>query len=176
MSCYTLIGMYTIRDLYILIDSPMGSRIANLLLAVLSILLLTSVYQSWQLLKLPSIEPSRKVAKPPMHQINIAKLHIFGQYQPKALDPNALPKATLGLKLIGTFIARDPRVSAALIADQSGQQQLYRGHDLLPGGAKVYKIVTESVIISQNGRLMVLDLPESRLAFGKPPAGLPILN
>ncbi len=166
--------MYTIRDLHILIDSPIGSRLAYLLLAVLSILLFTSIYQSWQLLKIPSSGPTRTVAEQPMHQINIAKLHIFGHYQPKALDPNALPKATLGLKLMGTFVAKDFKHSVALIADQSGRQQLYRDHDLLPGGAKVYKIISENVIISQNGRLMVLDLPEPKLAFGKQPAGLPL--
>lgn len=92
--------------------------------------------------------------------------HLMGLYQPQ--DVEKLPPTRLKLRLVGVFVAMPARYSYAVIAAEDGKQKRYRLGDTVVGGAVIYKITAEGVVLQQSGRLENLLLPADKLEFLPP--------
>lgn len=108
---------------------------------------------------------------------NIAAWHLFGFYQPPVTLVNSqnigsLPTTRLQLKLIGLFTDSNPKLSKALISAEGQPAKSYGVGDNVPGGATVYEILADRVILQQDGQLERLDLPIKPLHFSAPPVQL----
>tara|TARA_R110000868_G_scaffold8205_9_gene42895 strand:- start:75931 stop:76524 length:594 start_codon:yes stop_codon:yes gene_type:complete len=93
---------------------------------------------------------------------DMGSLHLFGDFQESLKN---LPIANLGIKLHGVFVNSDTRKSRALIALTGQQAKSYKAGDHLPNGSLVYKIMPDSVIISDSGSLKKLELPIQPFVF-----------
>lgn len=94
--------------------------------------------------------------------VNVAKKHLFGA-APAATSP--LAPATLAVTLEGIMSAADGSSAgySALIRQESGVSKVVIVGDTVVPGAVVEKIMSDSVIINNQGRL-------ERLQLKKPPA------
>ncbi len=106
------------------------------------------------------------------YRTNLNSLHIFGLYQPANVDPNQLPKSTLNIQLNGVFVAVPKNLSQAVLTVPGEKQKVYYEGEELPGNAKLYRILNNSVIIQYNGELQSLLLPEQQIELGTHPASL----
>lgn len=111
----------------------------------------------------------------PLHELHaISHWHLFGIYQADALDPEALPKTNLNLTLVGIMAATPEQASQVIIAVSGGEEKVYRQGDLLPGGAKIYKILKARVVLTHDGHYENLTLPEPALTYEPTPTMLPL--
>ena len=94
----------------------------------------------------------------------IPQFHLFG-----GGDEGALPETNLQLTLQGVLTDTDPAKSFAIIASAGSPGKVYRSGDTVMGGAQVYSIERDQVILRDQGRLEVLPLVRPRLTF-QPPA------
>jgi general secretion pathway protein C len=106
----------------------------------------------------------------------ITAAHLFGEVsnEPPAVTGDAAltaPDTSLSLQLRGAIAADDPRFAHAIIADGSGNEQVYFVNSTLPGGATVQQIQADRVILARAGQLEVLRLPREGQGAGAPPAG-----
>ena len=106
----------------------------------------------------------------------ITAAHLFGEVskEPPAVTGDAAlaaPDTSLSLQLRGAVAAGDPRFAHAIIADGSGNEQVYFVNSTLPGGATVQQIQVDRVILARAGQLEVLRLPREGQGAGAPPAG-----
>jgi general secretion pathway protein C len=104
----------------------------------------------------------------------ITAAHLFGEVskEPVAVTADAAlaaPDTSLALQLRGAIAADDPRFAHAIIADGSGNEQVYFVNSTLPGGATVQQIQADRVVLARGGQLEVLRLP--REGQGAPVAG-----
>lgn len=111
----------------------------------------------------PSLQSTQNVAAP-TDESSIAGIHLFGEASteaPELTGDAALnaPDTSLSLQLRGAIAAADPATAHAIIADSSGNEQVYFTNDSLPGGATVQQIQADRVILSRSGQLEVLRLP-----------------
>lgn len=104
--------------------------------------------------------------------INLSSLHLFGVYQPANLNPNQLPRSTLNIQLNGVFVAVPESLSQAVLTIPGESQKVYYQGAELTENAKLYQILSNSVIIQYNGELQSLLLPEQNANFGTRPASL----
>lgn len=93
---------------------------------------------------------------------SLAGWHLFGS----VLTPvdhrrpvDDLPDSSLDLTVAGILAGDGSDAGFALIADASGQQQVYRAGDTLPGGARVQQIHPDRVVVRHDGRDENLRLP-----------------
>lgn len=145
-----------------------GRYLAWIITALFIVLILSSFYNGFALLTSKSI-PNDLLEKntfiTPTKKINVARLHLFGLYQPANLNIDLLPKSTLNIQLNGVFFTVPANLSQAVLTIPSEGQKIYREGDKLPGDAKLYRILNNSVIIEYNGKLQRLMLPEPTLKF-----------
>ena len=84
-----------------------------------------------------------------------------------ALATLAPAKKGLGLKLVGTVVADDPRMSRAIIDNRSiRKQEVYREGENA-GKAKIKKILRNNVVITtaDGDELLTIEIKESRKSF-----------
>lgn len=75
-----------------------------------------------------------------------------------SLEEIAFPGRNLGIRLVGTVVADDPRKSVAIVDNRSsGKQELYREGDEV-GQVLIKKILRNKVIVDTGGGDMVLTL------------------
>lgn len=76
-------------------------------------------------------------------------------------DQDALdaPDTRLNLTLRAAVAATDPERAHAIIADASGDEQVYFLRDSIPGGATLHQVRTDRVILMRAGILEALRLP-----------------
>ncbi|MSR08029.1 MAG: type II secretion system protein GspC [Gammaproteobacteria bacterium] len=100
----------------------------------------------------------------PASYATITAAHLFGevsQVAPPVSGDAALtaPDTSLALQLRGAVAADNPKLAHAIIADGSGNEQVYFVNSTLPGGATVQQIQADRVVLARAGRLEVLRLP-----------------
>lgn len=100
------------------------------------------------------------IIPPQTAPIDLSKMHIFGLYQPKNINPKQLPESTLSLQLEGVFATVPEKLSQAVLSVPGGKQKIYYEGDELPENAKLYRILDNSVIIQYDGQLQRLLLPK----------------
>ena len=86
-------------------------------------------------------------------------------------DQDALdaPDTRLNLTLRATIAATNPKEAHAIIADSSGDEQVYFLRDSIPGGATLQQVRTDRVILSRGGVLEALRLPREFEGGSAPP-------
>ncbi len=95
----------------------------------------------------------------------IAKWHLFGTpVAPTAVQapqavPEEVPETNLKLRLVGVAASSDAGSALAIIVDPAGQEQPYQVGDQLPGGAVLYAVQSDRVLLRRKGRLETLKLP-----------------
>lgn len=88
---------------------------------------------------------------------DIASWHLFGVSSSCAA---LIPTTDLKLTLRGLLVASPAKNSQAIISELGKEEKVYSIGDALPGGAILYKILVDSVILKHNGRLEKLTPPE----------------
>jgi general secretion pathway protein C len=93
----------------------------------------------------------------------IVNAHLFG-IAPDSGDPSAAPATTANLALTGTLAGREPEHGWAIIGASGQSARVYATGTSLPGGAKLFAVYPDRVILDRNGARESLMLP--RLAGG----------
>jgi general secretion pathway protein C len=96
----------------------------------------------------------------------MSKWHILGVYEPRDVD--ALSPTALNLTLVGVMSSPSQASAKAIIANANGKQELYGVNDEPLAGVKIYKVLTDSVILEHDGQFEVLTLPKQPLIFSGP--------
>ena len=90
--------------------------------------------------------------------------HIFGEAKveeaPVVTEVVDAPETRLSLKLRGVVADEDPKVGIAMIADNRGEEKMYRVEEPVPGGAKVHAVYEDRVLLNRSGALETLSLPK----------------
>jgi general secretion pathway protein C len=103
---------------------------------------------------------------PPAPTVDLAAIvnaHLFGVARESG-DPNDAPATTANLTLAGTLAGREPEHGWAIIGASGQSSRVYATGAGLPGGAKLFAVYTDRVILDRNGARESLLLP--RLAGG----------
>ncbi len=120
------------------------------------------------------VESARPEASPgpdAMDVEKIAALNLFGTPASAAggFDADAAPDTELDLKLLGIFLANQPRASVAIIGSRGDGGDAYSVGDPIFGNAKVAEIRREIVLISRAGIMEALRFDdESTLSATSP--------
>jgi len=112
----------------------------------------------------------------PASYATITAAHLFGEVsqEPPPVSGDAAltaPDTSLALQLRGAVAADNPRLAHAIIADGSGNEQVYFVNSTLPGGATVQQIQADRVVLARAGQLEVLRLPREGSGAGGPTPG-----
>jgi general secretion pathway protein C len=91
----------------------------------------------------------------------IVAAHLFGA-APAPADPGHAPLTAADLKLSGTIATAEPRHGFAIIVS-SGASRMYAVGDPV-GGAALFSVYLDRVILDRNGTLETLFLPHTALA------------
>lgn len=85
------------------------------------------------------------------------------------INPAKLPKSKLGLDVKGLFTHQDTSLGHAIIADESGNDAPYKVGDVIKQRITLHSVYKDFIVISNNQKLEVLNLPEFRTkaTFGK---------
>jgi general secretion pathway protein C len=93
----------------------------------------------------------------------IVNAHLFG-VAAESGDPSAAPATTANLALTGTLAGREPEHGWAIIGASGQSARVYATGASLPGGAKLFAVYPDRVILDRNGSRESLLLP--RLSGG----------
>jgi general secretion pathway protein C len=114
---------------------------------------------------LPASRPQNHAAQvPPVDVAAIVADHVFGIAPPKVQNEGDAPQSTANLVLAGTIATQDPKHGVAIISD-GGPSKVYSIGDRI-GGASLYSVYLDHVILDRGGTLETLKLPLLRLAGG----------
>jgi len=114
---------------------------------------------------LPAARPSNQASQVPA--VDVAAIvadHVFGIAPPKVQNEGDAPQSTANLVLAGTIATQDPKHGVAIISD-GGPSKVYAIGDRV-GGASLYSVYLDHVILDRGGTLETLKLPVLRLAGG----------
>jgi len=93
----------------------------------------------------------------------IVEAHLFGSASatdaPAVVETEDAPDTRLNLKLRAAVSATDDEVAHAIIADGSGNEQVYFIKSSIPGGATLHRVHPDRVILNRGGVLETLRLP-----------------
>jgi general secretion pathway protein C len=92
----------------------------------------------------------------------ITNAHLFGTPPVLAAAPQDAahaPQSTIQLLLSGVIAAEDPRNGLAILGQSSHAAKVYAVGDNVPGGAKLYSVYSDRVVIDRSGHLESLALP-----------------
>lgn len=104
--------------------------------------------------------PVPTVASAPVARVDYAQIadwHLFGELNVAENGQPAIAETQLKLKLQGTFLASH-LLQAAVIQAEDGSHH-YKIGDQIPGGAVLWEVFADKVILSRNGRRESLALP-----------------
>ncbi len=108
----------------------------------------------------------------------IAAGHLFGAAPVAVSGTGAAtaPQTTMALVLAGTIAVNRPKDGLAILGPSVTQAKVYAVGDSVPGGAHLYAVYDDRVLIDRGGRLEALMLPR-KLGPGAPPiATNPVQN
>jgi general secretion pathway protein C len=80
----------------------------------------------------------------------IVNAHLFGVAADSG-DPSAAPATTANLALSGTLAGREPEHGWAIIGASGQAARVYATGASLPGGAKLFAVYPDRVILDRNG-------------------------
>lgn len=107
--------------------------------------------------------------------VNVAKLHLFGQAGAQgSVVVEEAPETQLNLTLLGTVAAERITEGLAIIADDAGVQGFYGGGDELPGGAVLREIYADRVVLERAGIRESLKLERNEAAVSSNSRGRPV--
>lgn len=129
-----------------------------------------------------AVAPLVEAPAPNVDIAAVVNAHLFG-VAPQSGDPSDAPATTANLSLAGTLAVREPERGWAIIGASGQAARVYAAGATLPGGAKLYAVYPDRVILDRNGARESLLLPRlsggavagrpmPRTA-GMPPAGAP---
>lgn len=98
---------------------------------------------------------------PPPQALDLTALvnaHLFGVAADDS-DPSTAPATTANLTLAGTLAGREPEKGWAIIGASGTSARVYATGTSLPGGAKLFAVYTDRVILDRNGSRESLLLP-----------------
>lgn len=94
---------------------------------------------------------------------SIAAAHLFGAASATTVqdvvETEDAPDTRLNLKLRASVAATDEEVAHAIIADGSGDENVYFVKSSIPGGATLHRVHADRVILNRGGVLETLRLP-----------------
>ena len=119
----------------------------------------------------PVPQASASRTEPALDAQNIAAAHLFGiaTLDASTQNPADAPPSTANLVLAGTIATEDPKRGLAIIAG-SGPAKVYSVGDSV-GGASLYSVYLDRVVLNRNGSLETLKLPQ--VLLGGQPAPYP---
>lgn len=103
-----------------------------------------------------------------------AKYHLFGDYIPTNLDVANVRQSTLNFVVSGILYAPKEEDSQVILQEPSGKEHFFSVGDKLPGGEVIKRITADGVLVSKNGELERLNLPQDELRFDELPE--PLVN
>ena len=107
--------------------------------------------------------PDLPPAAPTVDLPAIVNAHLFG-IAPDTGDPSDAPATSANLALSGTLAGREPELGWAIIGATGQAARVYATGAALPGGAKLFAVYPDRVILDRNGSRESLMLP--RLSGG----------
>lgn len=112
-----------------------------------------------------SSSPSANNAQTPLVTTSVADWHLFGHGAMPVQPQQQVRVATdSGLKLLGTLASTDPRAGKAIIADVSGNQDVFSVSGELPGGSVLTEVHADYVVIELNGEPRQLQMEQTSAA------------
>lgn len=96
---------------------------------------------------------------------SVSNLHLFGMAQGKSTASSAnITKTKLRLALKGVFASTNPEQAFAIIAQSANTKgRSFKVGERLPSGAVLHEVRATEIILSRNGRLESLALPQKNL-------------
>ena len=168
-----------------------GARGQRLALGATLVLLGGLAWQLSQLTWLLVPEPATEIGSPlprssalPATQApardysRIAQWHLMGkadaapETRPEPSVPVDAPETRLNLVLRGVLASGSKALARAIIAEDRGEEKMYKVGDRLPGNAELVEILSDRVILRRGGRHETLRLPKESLEDAAP-AGRP---
>ncbi len=110
-----------------------------------------------------AVAPVVPAASPGVDVAAIVNAHLFG-VAPQSGDPSDAPATSANLTLAGTLAGSVPEQGWAIIGASGQTARVYATGASLPGGAKLFAVYPDRVILDRNGSRESLMLP--RLASG----------
>jgi general secretion pathway protein C len=97
----------------------------------------------------------------------IVNAHLFGVAADSG-DPSMAPATSANLSLTGTLAGPEPEHGWAIIGASGQSARVYATGTSLPGGAKLYAVYPDRVILDRNGSRESLMLPRLSMGAGAP--------
>jgi general secretion pathway protein C len=110
----------------------------------------------------------------PIDVAAIAAGHLFGAAPVAApTGPTSAPQTTMALVLTGTIAANHPKDGMAILGPSATQARVYAVGDNVPGGARLYAVYDDHVLLDRAGRLETLALPRK---FSAGSSAVPLMS
>ena len=109
------------------------------------------------------VAPAVQAPAPNVDMAAVVNAHLFG-VAPQSGDPSDAPATTANLSLAGTLAGLEPEHGWAIIGASGQTARVYSTGASLPGGAKLFAVYPDRVILDRNGARESLLMP--RLASG----------
>lgn len=90
---------------------------------------------------------------------------LFGQY---VAATGKLKQSLLNVEIVGIMFSKQESLSHVVIRLADGKEKIYSVGDSLVDGYKLSRIKKNSIEISYNNSIEVLQMPKSKLLFAKP--------
>ena len=93
----------------------------------------------------------------------LIQVELFGSAAEAVVEQSAqeAPDTTIPLKLLGVYAAETPLLASAIVAQNSGQQEVvFVGGDMPGGHGKLKEVFSDRVVIDRNGRLETLRMED----------------
>jgi general secretion pathway protein C len=97
----------------------------------------------------------------------IVDAHLFGQAAVSSADA---PQTSIPLVLAGVLALQDPSQGMAILGPNPAQAKLYAVGAAVPGGARLYAVYRDRVLLDRGGAIESLLLPHKSLVAAPPPA------
>jgi general secretion pathway protein C len=121
------------------------------------------------------VEPVIEAPAPGVDIAAIVNAHLFG-VAPASGNPDDAPATTANLSLAGTLAGREPEHGWAIIGASGQAARVYATGAALPGGAKLFAVYPDRVILDRSGARESLLMPRLSSGGGRAmprSAGLP---
>ncbi|HXY77072.1 MAG TPA: type II secretion system protein GspC [Steroidobacteraceae bacterium] len=116
----------------------------------------------------PSVGHGRTFATHPTNLAAITNAHLFGAAPAPKQDGANAPQTNMPLVLTGIIAGNDPQNGLAILGPSAQSAKVYAVGDSVPGGAKLYSVYTDRVVIDRDGQLESLALPRQSMAATAP--------
>ncbi|MEO7774864.1 MAG: type II secretion system protein GspC [Steroidobacteraceae bacterium] len=114
----------------------------------------------------------------PLKQVDLSQIvgaNLFGSPKLEAgADAGNAPATTMALVLTGVIAGDDPQRGLAILGPSAAAAKVIAVGDMVPGGAKLYSVYADRVLLDRNGTVESLMLP--RQYAGAPASPAPPLS